>query len=73
MKKWKGDNKKIPLPASKTGEWRLIFGRYINVKEDEGEAECYLTQTRRKYEDDAEVWEQESRRVKEDGMKEGKK
>ena len=72
VKKWKGDNKKIPLPASKTGEWRLIFGRYINLKEGEDEAACYLTQTRRNYDDDAEAWEQESRRVKEEKLKEGK-
>jgi hypothetical protein len=64
---------KIPLPVSKTGEWRLIFGRYINVKEGEDGADCYLKQTRRNYDDDAEAWEQESRRVKEEGMKDGKK
>jgi hypothetical protein len=73
VKKWKTDNKKIPLPASKTGEWRLIFGRYINVKEGEIEAECFLKQTHRNYEDDAEAWDQELRRVKEEKLKEGKK
>jgi hypothetical protein len=65
VKKWKGDNKKIPLPASKTGDWRLIFGRYINVKEGEEELECYLKQTHRNYDDDAEAWEQELRHLKE--------
>jgi len=73
VKKWKSENKKIPLPASKTGEWRLIFGRYINVKEGEDEAGCYLTQTRRNYDDDSEAWDQELRRVKDEGMKNGKK
>jgi hypothetical protein len=67
VKKWKGENKKIPLPAAKTGEWRLIFGRYINVKEGEVEAACYLEQTRRNYDDDADAWNQESCRVKENG------
>ena len=56
VEKWKSENKKIPLPASKAGEWRLIFGRYINVKEGEDEGECYLKQTRRNYDDDSEAW-----------------
>ena len=73
VKKWKSDNKKIPLPASKTGDWRWVFGRYINVKEGENEATCYLNQIRRNYDDDAEAWEQEGRRVKEEKLKDGKK
>jgi hypothetical protein len=58
----------IPLPASKTGEWRLIFGRYINRKEDEDEAACY-----RNYDDDSGAGEQESRRAKEEKLKVAKK
>jgi hypothetical protein len=73
VKKWKSNNKKIPLPDSKTGEWRLNFGRYINVKEGEGDTECYLKQTRWNYDDDAEAWEQESRRVKEEKLNDGRK
>jgi hypothetical protein len=33
-----------------SGEWRLIFGRYINRKEDEDEAACYRNC-------DAEAWD----------------
>jgi hypothetical protein len=59
------------LVRFKAGEWWLIFGRYINVKEGEGEARCYLKQTPRNYDD--ETWEQESRRMKGEKLKETKK